>query len=46
MFGTKMRLKNDVKIQAEFNDARNELCFAAEQQIIKVKNKNRKTYDL
>ena len=50
MFGTKMRLKNDVKIldlinawiQAEFNDA----CNEAKQQILKVQNKNEKSYNL
>ena len=54
MFGTKMRLKNDVKIldlinaeiQAEFNNARNELRNEAKRQFLKVQNENRKTYNL
>lgn len=54
LFGTKMKLKTDVKItellnaeiQADFINNREELRKEAKQQILKVQEKNRKTYNL
>ena len=54
MFDTKIRLKNDVKIldlvnseiQVQFNDTSYELRNEGKQQILKIQNENRETYNL